>query len=100
MPVELAGIRLTHLTRLAVRESTRIVRHPVPGMQGDLAQVLGRPSVEVELSGVLFGPAAPEELERLREAHDGGAPVSFYIQGTDESELVQTLHFSEVLLGA
>ncbi len=100
MPVELAGIQLTHVTGVTVTETARIARHPVPGMHGDLAQALGRGSAEVELRGIFYGPSAPDELDQLRQAYDAGEPVTLFLQAVDESDLTQTMHFSEVLISA
>ena len=98
MPVELAGMTLAHLTGIVTRERARVVRHPVPGMSGDLAQTLGRPSVEVELRGVFYGSSAPDDLDRLRQAQLGAQPVDFFVQAVDDSDLTQTVAFSQVLI--
>jgi len=100
VPVELAGIRLTHLTGLATSEAARIARHRVPGMSGALAQALGRESVEVELRGIFYGASAPDDLDKLRTAYEAGDVVTFFVQGVDSSDLTQTLHFSDVLITA
>ena len=62
MAVELGGALLEHLTHVSVRERARIVHHDVPGLSGELAQTLGRHSVEVSLRGLFFGPTAIDEL--------------------------------------
>ncbi len=98
MPVELAGMTLAHLTSIVTCERARIARHPVPGMSGDLAQTLGRPSAEVELCGVFYGSSAPDDLERLRQAHLAGQPVDFFVQAVDDSDPTQTVAFSQVLI--
>jgi hypothetical protein len=98
VPVELAGATLAHLTHVATLEQARVARHAVPGMAGDLAQTLGRPSVVVELAGILYGPSAPGDLDRLRGAQLAGQPVDFFVQAVDVSELTQSLYFSQVLV--
>jgi hypothetical protein len=98
MPVEVAGIPLAHLSSIVTSERARLARHPVPGMSGDLVQTLGRPSVEVQLSGILYGPSAPEQLQRFRDAHHAVAPVDFVVQAVDDSDPTQTLAFSQVLI--
>jgi DNA circularisation protein N-terminus len=100
VPVELAGIQLTHVTGVTVTETARFARHAVPGMHGDLAQALGRASAEVELRGIFYGPSAPDELDQLRAAYDGGEPVTLFLQAADQSELTQALHFTDVLIAA
>jgi len=93
MPVELAGITLAHLTRVVTSQQARTARHPVPGMSGDLLQTLGRPSVDVQLSGIFYGSSATDDLRRLREAH-------LAVEAVDDSDLTQTLGFSQVLIAA
>ncbi|HMX29553.1 MAG TPA: hypothetical protein PKC13_28470, partial [Blastocatellia bacterium] len=66
MAVQIGGIELTKLTKVAVRERARIAHHIVPGLAGDLAQTMGRPSVEISLSGIFFGAEAATQLGELR----------------------------------
>src|SRR5215217_7902171 len=92
MPVELGGVSLEHLTTVAVRERARIVRHSVPGMSGDLAQTLGRPSVEVTFWGIFYGASADDDLAQLRRAHLAHEPVDFFTEAIGEG------YFSQVLV--
>jgi hypothetical protein len=92
MSVELGDLTLSHLTHIAVREQARIVRHPVPGMSGDLSQILGRPSVEVLFQGIFYGPEALEELGQLRAAQLENSPVDFFTEAVGEG------YFSQVLI--
>jgi hypothetical protein len=89
--VELGGIVLDHLTRVSVRERARIVRHDVPGLDGELAQALGRLSVEVSLRGLFYGPSAVEELNRLRGAYLGQEPVDLFTESVGEGYFTQVL---------
>src|SRR4051812_21450867 len=100
MPVEVGGVNLSHLTRVVTAERARMARHPVPGMSGDLAQTLGRPSIEVELSGIFYGPNALDDLQRLRAAYFAEAPVDLVIDAVDDSAPVQPLGFTQVLIAA
>jgi hypothetical protein len=92
MSVELGSLSLDKLTQVMVREQVRIVRHAVPGMAGDLAQILGRPSVEVELHGVCFGSDAADQLKSLRDLHLKGVPVDFFAEAVGDG------YFAEVLI--
>ncbi|MDA0166833.1 DNA circularization N-terminal domain-containing protein [Solirubrobacter ginsenosidimutans] len=98
MPVELAGITLAHLTHVVTREQARVVRHAVAGAGGDLSQSLGRGSTEIELHGIFYGADAPTELDKLRDAHAAGDPVELYIHAVDDSDVTQTLRFSQVIV--
>ncbi|HKQ72627.1 MAG TPA: hypothetical protein VJ810_02790 [Blastocatellia bacterium] len=92
MAVQIGGIELTKLTKVAVRERARIAHHVVPGLAGDLAQVLGRPSVEISLSGIFFGAEAASQLGELRALHLEQQPVDFF------ADVVGEGYFSQVLL--
>lgn len=91
MAVELGGLVLDHLTHVSIGERARIVRHDVPGLSGELAQTLGRLSVEVSLRGVFYGPGAVDELNRLRNAYLGREPVDFFTESVGEGYLTQVL---------
>src|SRR5829696_3296831 len=91
MAVELSGIVLDHLTHVSVREHARIVHHEVPGLSGDLAQVLGRVSVEVSLRGLFYGPSAIEGLDRLRTAYLEYEPVEFFADSVGDGYFTQVL---------
>jgi len=84
-------VTLEHLTHVDVTERVRIVRHAVPGMQGDLSQVLGRPSVEVTFRGIFYGPSAGDDLAGLRQALATRAPVDFFTEAVGEGYFAQVL---------
>lgn len=91
MSVELGSVTLQHLTRVDVGEAIRVVRHAVPGLSGDLTQVLGRPSVTVRLQGIFYGAEAVNELEALRTAHLAGEPLDFFTEAVGEGYFAQVL---------
>lgn len=92
MAVELGNVTLTQLTKVAVREQAHIVRHRVPGLSGDLAQTLGRPSVEVHLEGIFYGQTAADDLAGLRTAYLDRQPIDFLAESVGEG------YFSQVLI--
>jgi hypothetical protein len=77
MAIELAGIQLSKITGIKTLEQTGFVRYAVPGMEGELTQNLGRPSVRLQIQGIHYGPDAEESLEQLREMHFKKDPVEF-----------------------
>ncbi len=91
MSVELGSLTLAHLTRVDVHEGMRVVRHPVPGLNGDLSQVLGRPSVTVRLEGIFYGADAAAGLGDLRSAQLAGEPVDFFTEAVGEGYFAQVL---------
>jgi hypothetical protein len=91
MAIELGDISLEHLTHVVVRERARIAMHQVPGMSGSLAQVLGRPSVEVAFRGIFYGAGAADDLKGLRQAHLAGEPIDFFADAVGEGYFAQVL---------
>ncbi|UBF27085.1 hypothetical protein K9N68_03690 [Kovacikia minuta CCNUW1] len=91
MAVELGSVTLEHLTQVLVQERARIVRHSVPGMSGDLAQTMGRPSVEVIFRGILYGSTAADDLKQLRSAYLDHQPVDFFTEAVGEGYFAQVL---------
>ena len=91
MAVELGSVTLTHLTRVEVTEAQRIVHHPVPGMSGNLVQVLGRPSVTVRMQGIFYDPTASEDLGSLRSAYLTGEPMDFFTEAVGEGYFAQVV---------
>jgi hypothetical protein len=91
MAVELGGISLEHLTQVQVSERTRVARHDVPGMNGSLSQVLGRPSVEVTFQGIFFGAQVADDLAALRQAYARQEPLDFFTEIVGEGYFAQVL---------
>ena len=91
MPVELGSITLQHLEEVLVRGRARVVRHPVPGMSGDLSQSLGRSSVEVVFQGIFYGDSASDDLQQLRNAYLEHQPIEFFTESVGEGYFTQVL---------
>ena len=91
MAIEVGSISLEKITRVSVRETGRIVHHQVPGLAGSFAQVLGRPSVEIELEGIFFGPDALKSLGELRRLYLAGDPVDFFADAVGDGYFAQVL---------
>ena len=92
MALEIAGVVLDKLLSIEVSEGARFVRHTVPGMDGDLAQALGRPSVQIRVRGIVYGDGAADSLQTLRNHLLGRAPVDFLCEITGQG------YFSQVLV--
>jgi hypothetical protein len=91
MSVELGSVSLDKLTHVRVRERARLVHHHVAGLAGDLAQVMGRRSVEIELHGVFFGSGAADGLHSLRQLHLAGEPVDFFAEAVGDGYFAQVI---------
>ena len=92
MALEIAGVVLDRLTSIDVTEGARFVRHAVPGQEGDYAQALGRPSVQIRVRGIFYGDSAADDLQTLRGHLLGREPVDFLCEITGEG------YFSQVLV--
>ncbi len=77
MPVELAGIKITRIHRIATVEQAAFVYHRVPGLEGNAAQNLGRDSIRLKIEGIFYGPKAKDDLEKLRGIYLKRDPVDF-----------------------
>lgn len=92
MAVELGAVTIERLTEVSVAEVARIATHDVPGMTGSLSQMMGRPSVEVTFSGIVYGPAPLDDLKPLRDMYLAQEPVDFFTEAIGEG------YFAEVLI--
>jgi len=54
-----------------------LVRHRIPGLEGDFFQRMGRHAGSFQLSAVLTGAESLRDLERLDEKFRAGAPIPF-----------------------
>lgn len=91
MAVRIGSIELEKLTLVEVRERARLSHYSVPGFAGDFVQTFGRPSVEVLLNGIFFGPEALDNLASLRAIHQGREPVDFFADAVGEGYFTQVL---------
>ena len=92
MAIELAGIQLHRVHKIATLEQAVLVHHRVPGLEGNVAQNLGRNSVRLQIEGIFYGSAAKDDLEALRKVYKQRKPVDFL------AELVGQAYFSQVSL--
>jgi DNA circularisation protein N-terminus len=92
MPIEIGGIQLNRVHRLATLEQTALVAHRLPGMEGSVVQNLGRPSVQLQVEGICYGATAQDDLEALRTLYKTREPVEFL------AEIVGEAYFSQVVI--
>ena len=91
MAVEVGKISLENLTEVSVQERPHVVHHEVPGLEGNLAQVMGRASVQVTLHGIFYGADAATSLKDLRKLHLAGDPVDFFADAVGEGYFAQVI---------
>jgi hypothetical protein len=92
MALEIAGVAMDQLVSIEASETARFARHPVPGMSGELAQDLGRPSVRINVRGIFYGSDAADRLKQLRGYLLDRTPVDFVCELTGQG------YFSQVMV--
>jgi DNA circularisation protein N-terminus len=92
VPIEIAGITLHRIHKIATLERADFVRHRVPGLEGNLVQDMGRDSVQLQIEGIFYGATAQDDLEQLRSAQKAREPVDFL------ADVVGQAYFSQVVL--
>lgn len=92
MPVDLAGIQLKRIHKIATQERAAFVYHQIPGLEGAVAQDLGRASVQLQIEGICYGVAAAADMEELRQVYQQRQPVDFL------ADIVGRAYFGQVIL--
>jgi hypothetical protein len=92
MPIEIGGLQLNRVHRLATLEQAALVAHHIPGLEGSVVQNLGRASVQLQVEGIFYGATAKDDLEALRALYKNRAPVDFL------AEIIGEAYFSQVVI--
>ena len=92
MPIEIGGIQLNRVHRLATLEQAALVAHRIPGLEGSVVQNMGRASVQLQVEGIFYGATAKDDLEALRALYKNREPVDFL------AEIVGEAYFSQVVI--
>lgn len=92
MPIEIGGIELHRVHRLATLEEASLAAHRIPGLEGSVVQDLGRASVQLRVEGIFYGATANDDLEALRALYKQRKPVDFL------AEIVGEAYFSQVVI--
>jgi len=73
----LGDLELEQVQLVETDEDQVVTRHPVPGLEGDFLQELGRRGARLRLAGVLTRPDTQQSLADLRSRFHAGDPVAF-----------------------
>ena len=73
----LSDLELEMVDEIESDQDRVLAQHPVPGLEGDFLQELGRRATTITLTGVLAGEEVGEELKGLRERFLAAQPVPF-----------------------
>ena len=92
MAIELAGITLNRIHKLATLESAGFAGHRIPGLAGTVFQDTGRHSTRLLVEGIYYGEKAKEDLEKLRDVYKKREEADFL------AEIVGQAYFSQVVI--
>jgi hypothetical protein len=87
-------IELDYVTKIVQRTSHRTVSAPVAGLAGDVQQLMGRASYEIEIAGILVGDDAASKLATLQNS------VAEGIERTFTADITTTLELDKVIITA
>lgn len=73
----LDGVELQQVQKVEGEDQEVLAQHGVPALEGDFLQDLGRRVTRLNLTGVLTGPEAGEQLKTLRQKFRAATPVPF-----------------------
>ncbi|HLF78911.1 MAG TPA: hypothetical protein VJB57_15640 [Dehalococcoidia bacterium] len=94
----LGDISLQYVQQIEHTLEGGFVSTPIAGLPGDLQQRTGRPSHRIQISGVLFGAKAAEELGKLQDAAAAGKELTFASDITTALDLQRVVitHFRAI----
>jgi hypothetical protein len=91
MPITLAEIELTGVQDIKTDETRSLVKHRVPGMEGDLVQNLGRRPTSISFAGIFKGEEALNHIETLRQKFKTREPAAFVSDITDSTDVTNVV---------
>ena len=92
MPIEIAGISLPRIHRIATRERADFISHRIPGLDGNVVQDIGRHSARLHIEGIFYGTKAKDDLEALRDVYKKREPADFL------ADIVGQAYFSQIIV--
>jgi hypothetical protein len=87
-------LALDYVTWARHRNAQRSLSLPVPGLDGDVQQVLGRASHEIDIRGALVGEDSADKLSSLQQKVITGEEVTF------TADIVTALELDKVIVVA
>jgi hypothetical protein len=100
MPITLADIELTGVQDIKTDETRSLVKHRIPGLEGDLIQDLGRKPTTISFEGIFKGEEALDHIEILRQKFKNREAVVFVSDITDSTDvtdvMIENLRITEV----
>jgi hypothetical protein len=91
MPITLSEIELTGIQNIRTDETQSLVKHRIPGLEGDLIQDLGRQPVSISFDGIFKGKEALKDVEKLRQKFKTRQAITFVSDITDSTEVTEVV---------
>ncbi|MGD2088498.1 MAG: DNA circularization N-terminal domain-containing protein [Candidatus Aminicenantes bacterium] len=91
MAITLAEIELTGIQNIKTDETRSLVKHRIPGLEGDLIQDLGRKPTTVSFEGIFKGEEALDHIETLRQKFKDREPAAFVSDITDSTDVTEVV---------
>jgi hypothetical protein len=91
MPITLAEIELTGIQNIKTDETRSLVKHRIPGLEGDLIQDLGRRPVFISFDGIFKGKEALKDIEKLRQKFKKKEALAFVSDITDSTDVTEVV---------
>jgi len=91
MSVRIGKVDLIGIQEIYTEETRNLVEQRVPDQQGSVFQDLGREPVTLVLEGLLFGPEALPDLEKLRQAQEKAEPLPMAADIAAGTELTEVI---------
>lgn len=91
MPISLAEIELNSIQNIKTDETQALVKHRIPGLQGDIIQYLGRHPTRISFEGIFKGDEALDHIEKLRQKFKAREPIAFVSDITDSTDVTEVV---------
>ena len=91
MPISLAEIELSSIQNIKTDETQALVKHRIPGLEGDIIQDLGRRPTSISFEGIFKGEEALNNIESLRQKFKMREPIVFVADITDSADVTEVV---------
>lgn len=91
MPISLAEIELNGIQNIKTDEARSLVKHRIPGLEGDIIQDLGRNPTSISFEGIFKGEEALNNIETLRQKFKDRETAAFVSDITDSTDVTDVV---------
>jgi hypothetical protein len=91
MSISLGEIELKSIQNIKTDELQALIKHRIPGLEGDIIQNLGRHPTKISFEGILMGEDALTSIENLRQKFKTREPVAFVSDITGSTDVTDVV---------